>query len=77
VWLTLATRMKEPRYFASYVLRLAKLTPKDSDALRAAVARIPGVMDIAMAPDEGVAYLRIDRATVDEEQLRAFSGAHS
>ncbi len=77
VWLTLATRMKEPRYFASYVLRLARLTPEDSDALRAAVARIPGVIDVAMVPDEGVAYLRIDRATVDEEQLRAFSGAHS
>ncbi|HUW97769.1 MAG TPA: MFS transporter [Acidiferrobacter sp.] len=77
VWLAVATGMKEPRYFASYVLQLAKMTPNDSETLRAAVAKIPGVMDIAMAPDEGVAYLRIDRATVDEEQLRAFSGAHS
>ena len=77
VWLVLAARMKEPRYVASYVLRLANLVPKNSEALRAAVAKIPGVIDVAMVPDERVAYLRIDRATVDEKQLRAFSGAHS
>ncbi|MHB1565718.1 MAG: MFS transporter [Acidiferrobacter sp.] len=77
VWLVLATRMKEPRYLASYVLRLAKLTPKDSETLRLAVANIPGVVDVAMVPDEGVAYLRIDRGVADEQQLHAFSEAHS
>lgn len=76
-WLVLATRMKEPRYLASYVLRLAKLTPKDSETLRLAVANIPGVVDVAMVPDEGVAYLRIDRGVADEQQLHAFSEAHS
>ncbi|MHB8255276.1 MAG: MFS transporter [Acidiferrobacter sp.] len=73
VWLIVALKMKEPRYLASYVLRIKTLTPESAQNLRASLAGIPGVADVAIASDEGVAYLKIDRAIINEADLRAFA----
>ena len=73
-WLAIAAGMKEPKYLASYVLRLkADMTPETTPTLKASLARIPGVADVAIAADEGVAYLKIDRAVINENDLRTFA----
>lgn len=77
VWLLVAMSMKEPRYLASYVLHLGNIKPNDGQELRISLARIPGVADVAIAEDEGVAYLKIDRAVINEADLRAFAQAPS
>jgi len=69
VWLLVALRMKEPRYLASHVVRIDASTPEAMEALRAKFASIPGVDDVAIAGDEGVAYLKIDRAVIDQVRL--------
>lgn len=73
IWLIVAMRMKEPQYLTSYVLRLKTQVSETTQSLQAALARIPGVADVAIATDEGVAYLKIDRAIINEDDLRAFA----
>lgn len=75
-WLAIAVGMKEPKYLASYVLRpKIPITPETTPALQASLARIPGVADVAIAVDEGVAYLKIDRAVINEDDLRLVAQA--
>jgi len=74
VWLLLASSMNNPRYLASYVLRIEEpVVPDRVSAVEAELTSIPGVAEAQIVPDEGVAYLRVDRDTLDEERLRAFS----
>lgn len=73
IWLLLATSMRHPRYLATYVLRLPDVTPDSARSAEAELGNIPGVAEANVVPDENVAYLRVDRATLNEERLRAFS----
>jgi hypothetical protein len=73
LWLLVALRMAEPRYLSSYVLPIKASDAQEANALQAALAAIRGVADAAVAVDEGVAYLKIDRAVIDETELRAFA----
>ncbi len=73
LWLLVASRMAEPRYLSSYVLPIAASDPQAARTLQASLAAIRGVADVAVAEDEGVAYLKIDRAAIDEADLRAFA----
>ena len=41
--------------------------------LEQALAKVPGVAEAAVAADEGVAYLKVDRRTLDEAMLRQFA----
>ncbi|WP_298135976.1 MFS transporter [Acidiferrobacter sp.] len=72
LWLLAAAGMAEPQYLSSYVLPIKASDAQEANALKAALTSIRGVADVAIAPDEGVAYLKIDRATIDEMALRAF-----
>ena len=73
LWLLVALRMAEPRYLSSYVLPIKASDTQEANALQAALTAIRGVADAAVAVDEGVAYLKIDRAVIDETELRAFA----
>ncbi|WP_297387559.1 MFS transporter [Acidiferrobacter sp.] len=73
LWLLVALRMAEPRYLSSYVLPIKASDTQEASSLQAALTAIRGVADAAVAADEGVAYLKIDRALIDETALRAFA----
>ncbi|APZ44727.1 MFS transporter [Acidihalobacter ferrooxydans] len=74
IWLLFASSMRNPRYLASYVLHLETVPePHLVRTTETELTRIPGVAEAQVVPDEGVAYLRVDRAALDEERLRAFS----
>jgi len=75
VWFLFAGSMHHPRYLATYVLRLQDVSPDLVRSAEAELARIPGVAEANVVPDENVAYLRVDRNSLDEERLRAFSPA--
>ncbi|MEJ2653947.1 MAG: MFS transporter [Acidihalobacter sp.] len=73
VWLLFASSMRNPRYLTSYVLHIEGVLQEHARSAETALTRIPGVAEATVVPDEGVAYLRVDRSALDEEQLRAFS----
>ncbi|OBS10005.1 MFS transporter [Acidihalobacter prosperus] len=75
VWLLLASSMKSPRYLSSYVLQLEDAAVREEASTTAALARVPGVAEVMVVAEEGVAYLKVDRNALDESRLREFSPA--
>lgn len=73
VWLLFASSMRNPRYLTSYVLHLESIAEEQIHSAETALTRIPGVAEATVVPDESVAYLRVDRSALDEQQLRTFS----
>ncbi|MHB1513960.1 MAG: MFS transporter [Acidiferrobacter sp.] len=73
LWLFVARKMPEPQYLSSYVLPINAPDPAAARTLQASLAAIRGVAEVAVVADEGAAYLKIDRAVVDEAELRAFA----
>ncbi|AOV17573.1 MFS transporter [Acidihalobacter aeolianus] len=75
LWLVLASSMKSPRYLSSYVLHLEDKIAREEASTAAALASIPGVAEVVVVAEEGVAYLKVDRKALDESRLREFSPA--
>ena len=65
VWLAVAATMRRPGRYASYVAPLGGANGQDFGTLAANLQALPGVIEVAVARDEGVAYLKIDRARFD------------
>ncbi|OGT67099.1 MAG: hypothetical protein A3J38_05425 [Gammaproteobacteria bacterium RIFCSPHIGHO2_12_FULL_45_9] len=61
VWLIIASSMKPPRHLSTYLL---KLSPSHWQTIEATVKCIPGVAEAAYVPEEGIAYLRIEKRTL-------------
>lgn len=69
VWLGIAATMRRPGLFSSRVVRLDTRDPASIDKIVASLARAPGVVETVAAPEEGVAYLKIDRARFDPDAV--------
>ncbi len=74
VWLAIASTMRRPIQCSSYLARINKagfaVTPELANRLRQA----PGVLDAVIAPEESVAYLKIDRSRFDESEIARIIG---
>ena len=73
LWLVLAWQLPQPTFYTS---RLLKLDPKrllSPQALQRELMQITGVKEVAVVVEEGVAYLKVDKATLDETGLSAFA----
>jgi len=72
IWLLVARQLPKPRFHSSRVLRL-KQAPTNWQTLQQDLLAISGVHEVALVPQEQVAYLKVDRQQLDHEALRAFS----
>lgn len=77
VWCGLAATMQSPRYLSSQLLNVGDMTPPEAELLAQKLARIPGVAEAVVIVEEGVAYLKVDKAVLDADALREFSVAGS
>jgi len=77
VWCGLAATMQPPRYLSSQLLNVGDMTPPEAELLAQKLARIPGVAEAVVIVEEGVAYLKVDKAVLDADALREFSVAGS
>ena len=75
VWLALATTMRRPGRYRSYLARCGRLARSEAGALAARLSAAPGVVEAVVAPDEGVAYLKIDPARFDAAAINRIVGA--
>lgn len=69
LWLSIAAGMKQPRQLST---RLIKVAVADSDAatdLASQIIRVTGVTEAVVIAEEGIAYLKIDPDTLDEQAL--------
>jgi predicted MFS family arabinose efflux permease len=77
IWLAIAATMRRPGHFSGRIVRLENA---DAAAMRAIVASLeqaPGVVEAVAAPDEQVAYLKVDSALFDAEAVARIVGAHA
>ncbi len=72
-WLLVAWTMREPPYLSGYLLNVGILDEVEAQLLTLRLIEVPGVAEAAVAADEGVAYLKVDRRTLDEAMLRQFA----
>jgi hypothetical protein len=63
--------MKNPRYLSSYLLNVGELDEVEARLLALRLSAVPGVAEAVVVATEGVAYLKVDRRTLDEPALRA------
>lgn len=73
IWLLIAWQLPQPTFYTS---RLLKLDPKrlnSPELIQRDLMQIAGVKEVAVVTEEGVAYLKVDKATLDEASLSAFA----
>jgi MFS family permease len=69
VWLLLALSMTPPAKLSSYIYRLEAGFDGDTSALSRRLAGMAGVAEAVVVPEEGVAYLKVDRQVFDAASL--------
>jgi MFS family permease len=70
VWLALASLMKPVRYWSSKIISLNfEKNAGDHAHLTHALLQVPGIKEALLCPDEGLAYLKIDKREFSEEAL--------
>lgn len=77
VWVAVAATMREPRYLSSQLLHVGEMSVSEGEHLSQRLARIRGVAEVVVIVEEGVAYLKVDKAILDADALREFSAAES
>jgi predicted MFS family arabinose efflux permease len=69
VWLLLALSMTPPAKLSSYIYRLDADFDGDAAALTRRLAGMAGIAEAVVVPEEGVAYLKVDRQMFDAASL--------
>ncbi|NIR28963.1 MAG: MFS transporter [Gammaproteobacteria bacterium] len=72
VWGGIAVTMRRPRALASRLVRLGAVHADQADELARGLTAISGVTEAVVVPEDGIAYLKVDRSRLDEQALRAF-----
>jgi hypothetical protein len=75
LWLGVAASMRAPRHLSTRLLAVGPLDETQADALAARLSGVTGVAEAVVVAEDGVAYLKVDRATLDEEALARLSTA--
>ncbi len=70
LWLLVAAGMKPPRPVSSLLLHVDIGSRRQADHLARRLRRLPGVIEALVVPDEGVAYLKIDKQQLNTDHLQ-------
>lgn len=71
-WLALTLSLPTPQFYKSRLLKLNNTMLLDGKATSAALQKVNGIKEVAIALEEGVAYLKVDNKELDEADLLAF-----
>ena len=72
-WLLGTLRMRNPAPLTTRLLRLEGVTDAGAKDLSHRLREVRGVVEVVIIVQDAVAYLKVDRRTVDDEALRAIS----
>jgi MFS family permease len=70
-WLLVASGMRNPGRHASRLLKVTVADEAAADALAVRLGAVPGVVEAVVVAADGVAYLKVDKAALDEAALDA------
>jgi len=66
--------MEHPPYLSTMIFKVQQEAMANLNELSQRLRGLPGVAEVAMMPDEGLAYLKVDKKIVDEHELRKCFG---
>jgi MFS family permease len=72
LWWLLAVTMQPPRYLTTWLLNVGAQTQHGASALAETMRGINGVVEVSVIAEEGIAYLKVEKRTLDEEKLLSF-----
>ena len=72
IWFLVAFSMQAPVNFKSYTAHLGDLNTAQVEQVVTALLALPGVTDATVIAEEGIAYLRVDRNTFDEDKVKQY-----
>jgi MFS family permease len=76
LWVAIAAGMRQPRYLSTRLLRVGPVEVNAASALAARIGAVAGVAEAVVVPEDGVAYLKVDTRTLDEQALRTLGVEH-
>ena len=74
VWLLIAATMRRPRYLRTQIIRVSPAGAAEAERLAARLREVPGVAEVVVAAEEGLAYLKVDSKIFDRSQAARATG---
>lgn len=71
IWFLAAVWMKPPRHLSSLLLRIGRISPETATEISRRLGDVPGIAEAVVVPEDGVAYLKIERERLDRARLEA------
>ena len=65
--------MREPQYSSSMLLNVGKLDNSQAAELANTLSQIEGVLDATVIAEDGVAYIKVDKQLLNEDDLEKYS----
>lgn len=75
VWWLAAFGMANPQYFSSHLIHVGPIDNDGAERMTVDLLKIPGVAEALVVAEDGVAYLKVDKKTLDKEALNQFTTA--
>lgn len=73
VWAGFAITMKKPLFYTSYLMNVGEVNKQQAEDVIIALSALPGVADVTVIAEDGVAYLKIDKQKIDMDELHKFA----
>ena len=73
IWLIVAFTMQQPRYVATRIFPLP-VDSQDNSQLTRQLLQLPGVVEVAIFPDENAVYCKVESKIYDDERVRSIIG---
>jgi len=73
VWFILAVSMQSPPYLSSYSLKIGQLDKQQASQLSKCLSQVPGVAEVLVIVEDGVANLKVDHKLLDKVALNKCS----
>lgn len=69
LWLLVAIGMAPPRHLSSLLIKIGELAEDEAHFLSQRLLQVSGVAEAVVLADDGVAYLKVDKDTLDRNEL--------
>ena len=76
VWFLFAVTMKKPPYLINHLLYVGNVNEQEATQLTERLKQLPGVAEVVIIIEDGIAYLKVDKKRVDFATLNQFSVVH-
>ncbi len=73
LWMVIAVGMKQPRHLSSRMIRVEVSDSGTAKHLASQISQVAGVAEAVVIAEEGMAYLKVDPDSLDEQALSALA----